>query len=370
LPRIETRRACDRCKRFKARCSGGFPCGRCQKAGLECVLTPVQRPSISAETENQSPTTSTISAEQLQERNNSVTSTLVGPPDQPFTPFDQKTNSADTFPTPSTPGQSVPLDSLDWNFFYSTLQDINEPEAPNAPNSTEPDFGFDPWVAGFPGMVEGFSPVSIIDDTKLDWNFDGFSLNRLDPFEYHRLQIIEYLRNSCTTTPSQLACFSPANAKVFFHAYFRRFHPHSPFQHLPTFDISKISTSLYFAMLVLGALHCGEVGTDDVTRALWHPAESYVWSQATVYRFRSLIQDIEPGSPEALETIQALFLLSVFHIFCMREPGQHPSYDFAKLMNTAKTWKIFHSDRQGEASQDWHTWVTAEQKKRCTRPPN
>jgi hypothetical protein len=76
------------------------------------------------------------------------------------------------------------------------------------------------------------------------------------------------------------------------------------------------------------------------------------------------MQDVKPGSPEALGTVQALFLLSVFHIFCMREPGQHPSYDFAKLMNTAKAWKIFDGDRQGEASSDWRTWVAAESKKR------
>jgi len=48
----------------------------------------------------------------------------------------------------------------------------------------------------------------------------------------------------------------------------------------------------------------------------------------------------------------------------MREPGEHPSYDFAKLMNTAKGWGIFDGDRMAEASSDWHVWIAAESKKR------
>lgn len=297
LPKIETRRACDRCKRFKARCSGGIPCDRCRQASHECTLgsNSHQASYTGVPQGNRSPTTSsTISAEQLTERNTSGSSPFVGAgqgidSQQAFNHFEPQSavhsTPAETFST--SPGQNAPaLDSLDWNFFYSTLQDITEPEAINgdATNRVDPDFTFDPWVAGFPGMVEGFSPQSIIDDAKLDWNFDGFSLSKLDPFEAHRLKVVEYLRNSCNTTSSQLSFFSPANSKVFFHAFFRRFQPHSPFLHLSTFDVNKISTSLFLAMVLVGALHCGEVGmsTDDVTRALWHPAESYVWSQATV----------------------------------------------------------------------------------------
>jgi len=69
---------------------------------------------------------------------------------------------------------------------------------------------------------------------------------------------------------------------VFFHAYFRRFHPHSPFLHLPTFDIKSIPSELYFAMLLVGALHCGPEDKDEVINSLWSHAEAYVWAQATV----------------------------------------------------------------------------------------
>lgn len=73
---------------------------------------------------------------------------------------------------------------------------------------------------------------------------------------------------------------------------------------------------------------------------------------------------MEPGSPESVEMLQAMFMLSVFHIFSMREPGEHPSYDFARLMNTAKAWKLFDGDRASDTSSDWHTWVAYEAKKR------
>jgi len=71
-----------------------------------------------------------------------------------------------------------------------------------------------------------------------------------------------------------------------------------------------------------------------------------------------------PGSLRTVQTVQALFLLSIFHIFALREAGEHPSYDFAKLMNTAKEWKIFDGDRTAEHSTDWPTWIAAESKKR------
>jgi hypothetical protein len=33
-------------------------------------------------------------------------------------------------------------------------------------------------------------------------------------------------------------------------------------------------------------------------------------------------------------------------------------------MNTAKAWKLFDGDRAGDTSNDWHTWVAEEGKKR------
>jgi len=195
------------------------------------------------------------------------------------------------------------FDSLDWNFFYSTLQDMTTaPSAttnslnPNPSHSLpEPSLDFDPWVGGFPGMLQQLpiSPLSVIDETNLDWAFDGFSLHQLDPFESRRLEILDYLKAN-GATPCQLGALGARNAKVFFHAYFRRFHPHSPFLHLPTFEIGRIPSGLYFAMLLVGALHCGEEDKDEVINSLWSHAEAYVWSQATVTPRNPLQPDILP----------------------------------------------------------------------------
>jgi hypothetical protein len=216
--------------------------------------------------ENRSPTTSsTVSAPQPD--TNSITDPIAytETKSEPFstslsifgiTPGVNHTSPLDPF-APTTHSSTLPaFESLDWNFFYSTLQDMTAPDSTNPSSQVLPDFNFDPLVGGFPGMVEPFSPKSTLDETTLDWNFDGFTLGQVDPFESRRLEIIEHLRVSCSATPCQLAVLSAQNAKVFFHAYFNRFHPHSPFLHVPTFDICKISTSKYFAMLVIGALHC------------------------------------------------------------------------------------------------------------------
>jgi hypothetical protein len=248
--------------------------------------------NIAPAQENRSPTTSsTVSAPQPEPTPvPSEPMAYTEPKQEPFQssisifePQDMNhTSPMDPFaPTPNS--STIPgFESLDWNFFYSTLQDMTAPDSTNPSAQLLPDFNFDPLVGGFPGMVEPFSPQSTVDETTLDWTFDGFSLSHLDPFESRRLEIIDYLRGSCNATPCQLAVLSARNVKVFFHAYFMRFHPHSPFLHTPTFDITKISTAKYFAMLVLGGLHCGEADKDDLFRSLWHSADQYCWLQAAV----------------------------------------------------------------------------------------
>lgn len=178
------------------------------------------------------------------------------------------------------------FESLDWDFFYSALQSMTGEAASDAvlqnALNLDTDLSFDPLVSAFPGIVEAFSPPAISDEATLDWNFDGFSLARLDPFEHHRLQIINYLQNSGHSTPCEIAYLSSRNAKVFFHAFFRRFQPHSPFIHLPTFNVAEISTSLFFAIFLLGAIHRGEADNDSICKSLWHTANAFVWEQAKV----------------------------------------------------------------------------------------
>ena len=141
---------------------------------------------------------------------------------------------------------------------------------------------FDPW-GPFPGMWDLRLPELAIDEKVLDWELCVLSSPHIDPFEYHRLKIIEFLHAACLATSLQLACFSAANAKLFFRAYFLRFHPTSPILHIPTFDINQISTSLYFAMLIVGGLYSGDAEKVDIIRSVWHFAESYVSAQVAVF---------------------------------------------------------------------------------------
>lgn len=311
LPKIETRRACDRCKRFKARCSGGIPCERCQQASQPCTLSSTRHQSPQRNSTIQEPTTSDGPGQnESPSRSPTTSSTTVtyhtAADAKSPVPTELPPNNLSSFIRPSIStfestqedqskdvfNNIVPnFDSLDWNFFYSTLQDMAAAPSnttslnpnPSHPSLPEPSLDFDPWVGGFPGMLQQLpvSPQSIIDETNLDWDFDGFSLAQLDPFESRRLEILEYIKNNGGTA-CQLGALGAKNAKVFFHAYFRRFHPHSPFLHLPTFDIKVIPSELYFAMLLVGALHCRQEEKDEVVNSLWNHAEAYVWAQATV----------------------------------------------------------------------------------------
>jgi hypothetical protein len=191
------------------------------------------------------------------------------------------------FPTPTADpfaGASGPLlDSLDWDFFFSALQPLTS----GSPIEPPVDFNVDPWGVGFPGMVESFSPklaIEAIGETSLNWEeIDGFSLDNLDPFEAHRVHIIDYLRRSGQTTSCQLTYFSAQKVRVYFHMYFVRFHRHSGFLHAPTFDVRKISTWLFFAVCLLGALHCGESDTIDAIKPIWPLADAMVSSQLQVF---------------------------------------------------------------------------------------
>jgi Fungal Zn(2)-Cys(6) binuclear cluster domain len=287
LPRTETQRACDRCRKFKSRCSGGIPCDRCRKASQACSTSSGQRSTIiDTEQINRSLTiSSTVSVSAPSQIIDNLDSIGIPAPDFNFFPFEKfpETNQ----PNPQDPFtyNSVHLngafDSLDWNFFYSALQDVAAPDSTTlAPDP--PDFNFDPWGMGFPGMVESFSRRPPVEEGSLDWTFDGFSLSQLDSFESHRIKILEYLRQSGQLSTFQLSLLSSKNVKVWFHMYFSRFILHSPFIHIPTFNIKKISTSLHFAMLILGAFQNGEQETLELMRVLWPLAESYIWSQATV----------------------------------------------------------------------------------------
>src|SRR5271170_591332 len=166
---------------------------------------------------------------------------------------------------------------------YANVEDLSSPgNFGGSPQCLETGHLFNP-SGPFPGIWDIRLPELTIDENLLDREVCGLTSPHIDPFEYHRLKIIEYLDITCLATPFQLACFSVTNARLFFRAYFLRFHPASPILHIPTFDINLISTSLYFAMLIVGALYSGDAEKVDIIRSVWHFAESYVSAQAAVF---------------------------------------------------------------------------------------
>jgi hypothetical protein len=78
----------------------------------------------------------------------------------------------------------------------------------------------------------------------------------------------------------------------------------------------------------------------------------------------SLLKEIRPGSAEAVDIAQALFLISMLNIFSIRKPGENLSYDYANVMNTVRKLGIFDAVPEAQNSDDWLIWVQEEAKKR------
>jgi hypothetical protein len=78
----------------------------------------------------------------------------------------------------------------------------------------------------------------------------------------------------------------------------------------------------------------------------------------------SSYKEVQPGSAEAVDIAQALFLVSLFNIFSIRKPGESLSYDYANVMNTVRKLGIFDTVPEAQNSDDWNVWVQEEAKKR------
>jgi Fungal Zn(2)-Cys(6) binuclear cluster domain len=282
----EKRRPCDRCKALKIKCSRGIPCERCEKTSAQCVVSRPSSKRRNIETTPPSHPSQMMSSTTVSESLATFTDLAPPPPLSPFNP-----STADILPEP-----------LDWDSLLNALglpsSDVQLEPLLDLSQEVQPepflDLNQDYYLCHLsrPALPETLSPHL---SHQTDWDFDAFSLEQLDPFESQRLCVVDYVRRAGSLTPGLASYLTPEKVKLYFRCYFGRFQDTAPFLHLPTFDVRKVSSSLFFAMLIAGGHHSGDAETIEAMRVLWPFAESFVTSHLQVLPVH-LIELMEGGS--------------------------------------------------------------------------
>lgn len=108
---------------------------------------------------------------------------------------------------------------------------------------------------------------------------EGLGVAQLDPWEGHSISIISYLRSIGLDTENNRETLKKEQLVVFIRSYFVHFHQHTPLLHLPLWNIGTVSTSLVFAMSLIGAMYSNRPAKHNLAaQELYTPALSFAWS--------------------------------------------------------------------------------------------
>ena len=182
----------------------------------------------------------------------------------------------------------------------------------------------------------------------------GMSLMQISPLEAHRSQIIRYLKETNQGSRRWDHWLSIENMSRFLRSYFRSFHQHTPLLHLPFWSISTVSTRLIFAMSLMGAMYSGDLKFNDYeNRKLCQMAQAFAWSSDPRLR---------PGDPAQLDTIQAVYIVTLLEAFYFPYKSYRALVDTKKLVNEARNAGVFDIIPASTAQQDmkWHEWSVQE----------
>lgn len=161
----------------------------------------------------------------------------------------------------------------------------------------------------------------------------GMNVMQVSPLETHRIRILEHLRDIGQCNRERLAWLSVDNVNLFLWSYFAHCHHHTPFLHLPSWNIGTASTRLVFALLLMGAMYSGDLQFHGShSRKLCYLAEEYAWTTDPAH---------ESGGSYMLDTIQAVYLLNMLDAFFFRSHRHKPDLDVKRLMNAARSARLF-----------------------------
>ncbi len=121
----------------------------------------------------------------------------------------------------------------------------------------------------------------------------GLNIGQLDPIEGHRAVILDFLQKSGLNCAQYHEVLSAEKVRMFIRSYFSYFQQHTPLLHLPRWSVATTSSSLLFAMVLIGAKYSVNIGqSDGISQELCEAANRFVWSS---YQVRTPLQTIISG---------------------------------------------------------------------------
>lgn len=211
----------------------------------------------------------------------------------------------------------------------------------------------------------------------------GLCLVQLDPLEYHRTAIVEYLSVGCSDVPEILSLSKSQTISMILNTYFLRHHLHTPIIHLPTFNVASASTSLVLAMSFVTASYTLSLGlqpshvqsllvaayrfvtkNDQVRQVLWQLPFIHCHGRAITDLKRC--QGLMDGGEPSVATLRACFLLVILESLMTTAQYAANVVPFEDIVSLARRARIFDDTRMKEIGADprWADWVDLENTRR------
>ena len=193
---------------------------------------------------------------------------------------------------------SFQLDQFDFMMFRTMFDDPQEHENFELASEFPGDFlSLEPNQ----GAIQGSEPVDLGLQSHQVWQNlpSGLNIGQLDPLEGHRSVILDFISQSSAELRRYDDFLSSDRMRSFLWSYFTHFHDHTPILHLPTWTMATTSTTLIFAMVLIGAKYSrNPIIKDNISQELCDAASRFVWSSYQVccllllLRGRSLNENI------------------------------------------------------------------------------
>ena len=177
---------------------------------------------------------------------------------------------------------SFQLDQFDFMMFRTMFEDPQEHQNFELTSEFPGDFlSLEPNQ----GAIQGSEPGDLGLQSHQVWQNlpSGLNIGQLDPLEGHRSVIIDFISQSNADLRRYDDFLSSKRMRSFLWSYFTYFHDHTPILHLPTWTMATTSTTLIFAMVLIGAKYSRNfLIKDHISQELCDAASRFIWSSYQV----------------------------------------------------------------------------------------
>lgn len=177
---------------------------------------------------------------------------------------------------------SFQLDQFDFMMFRTMFEDPQEHQNFELTSEFPGDFlSLEPNQ----GAIQGSEPGDLGLQSHQVWQNlpSGLNIGQLDPLEGHRSVIIDFISHSNADLRRYDDFLSSERMRSFLWSYFTHFHDHTPILHLPTWTMATTSTTLIFAMVLIGAKYSRNLLIKDhISQELCDAASRFIWSSYQV----------------------------------------------------------------------------------------